>query len=48
MQGIPSTLSVPAEAELICVVVAVFQITRGELASTYLTVGVRRRMFLKY
>ena len=39
---------VPVKATLVRVVVAVVQLPRRELASKYLTVGVRRRMILYY
>ena len=48
MYVLPPAPTVPAEAELVCVVVKVVQILRGDLASASLTVGVRRRMFLEY
>ena len=45
---LPLALTVPAKAELVCVVVAVLQILRGNLASASLTVGVGISMFLRY
>ena len=48
LHGIPSSLKVPSEAALVYVVAEIFSCHRGYLMSSFLSVGICRRIFLEY